>query len=60
MRELAFLNQGLTISLTDLRERMQDEEGNDSGHLNETFYSTEGLKDFVSYLDSNREPLILK
>ena len=58
MRELAFLNQGLTISLTDLRERVQDEEGNDLGHLNETFYSTEGLKDFVSYLDSNREPLI--
>lgn len=58
MRELAFLNQGLTISLTDLRERVQDEEGNDLGNLNETFYSTEGLKDFVSYLDSNREPLI--
>jgi DNA gyrase subunit B len=58
MRELAFLNQGLTISLTDLRERVQDEEGNDLGHLSETFYSTEGLKDFVSYLDSNREPLI--
>jgi DNA gyrase subunit B len=58
MRELAFLNKGLTISLTDLRERVQDEEGNDLGHLSETFYSTEGLKDFVSYLDSNREPLI--
>ena len=58
MRELAFLNQGLTISLTDHRERVQDEEGNDLGYLNETFYSTEGLKDFVSYLDSNREPLI--
>ncbi len=58
MRELAFLNQGLTISLTDHRERVQDEEGNDHGYLNETFYSTEGLKDFVGYLDSNREPLI--
>ncbi len=58
MRELAFLNQGLTISLTDHRERVQDEEGNDLGYLNETFYSTEGLKDFVGYLDSNREPLI--
>ena len=58
MRELAFLNQGLTISLTDYREQVQDEEGNDLGYLNETFYSTEGLKDFVSYLDSNREPLI--
>ncbi len=58
MRELAFLNQGLTISLTDHRETVQDEEGNDLGFLNETFHSTEGLKDFVGYLDSNREPLI--
>ncbi len=58
MRELAFLNQGLTITLTDQRKRVQDEEGNDLGYLNETFHSTEGLKDFVSYLDSNREPLI--
>ena len=58
MRELAFLNQGLTISLTDERETVQDDEGNDLGFLKETFHSTEGLKDFVSYLDSNREPLI--
>ncbi|HCL45841.1 MAG TPA: DNA topoisomerase (ATP-hydrolyzing) subunit B, partial [Flavobacteriales bacterium] len=58
MRELAFLNQGLTISLTDHRETVQDEEGNDLGFLSETFHSTEGLKDFVGYLDSNREPLI--
>ncbi len=58
MRELAFLNQGLTISLTDRRENVQDDEGNDLGFLSETFHSTEGLKDFVSYLDSNREPLI--
>jgi DNA gyrase subunit B len=58
MRELAFLNQGLTITLTDERETVQDDEGNDLGFLKETFNSTEGLKDFVSYLDSNREPLI--
>ena len=58
MRELAFLNQGLTISLTDHRETVQDEEGNALGFLSETFHSTEGLKDFVGYLDSNREPLI--
>ena len=58
MRELAFLNQGLTITLTDERETVQDDEGNELGFLQETFYSTEGLKDFVSYLDSNREPLI--
>tara|TARA_B100000963_G_scaffold353460_1_gene368163 strand:- start:1698 stop:3743 length:2046 start_codon:yes stop_codon:yes gene_type:complete len=58
MRELAFLNKGLTISLTDQRVSLQDEEGNDLGFLVETFYSTEGLKDFVGYLDANREPLI--
>lgn len=58
MRELAFLNQGLTISLTDHRETAHDEEGNDLGFMSETFHSTEGLKDFVGYLDSNREPLI--
>ena len=44
MRELAFLNQGLTISLTDLREQLQDEEGSDLGHLNETFYSAEASR----------------
>ena len=58
MRELAFLNQGLTISLTDQRETITDDEGNEQGFLQETFHSDAGLKDFVSYLDSNREPLI--
>ena len=58
MRELAFLNQGLTISLTDRRETVTDDEGNDQGFFQETFFSDAGLKDFVGYLDSNREPLI--
>lgn len=58
MRELAFLNQGLTISLTDEREVVTNDEGVEEGFLTETFYSDEGLKDFVSYLDGNREPLI--
>ena len=58
MRELAFLNRGLTITLVDEREMVYDEEGNEQGHLNETFHSDEGLKDFGSYLDSNREALI--
>jgi len=53
MRELSYLNQGITITLTD--ERATDEEGN---LLEETFHSTEGLKDFVTYLDGNREPII--
>ncbi|HBS19466.1 MAG TPA: DNA topoisomerase IV subunit B, partial [Flavobacteriales bacterium] len=53
MRELSYLNQGLTITLTD--ERHTDEEGN---FVSETFHSTEGLKDFVTYLDGNREAII--
>ena len=58
MRELAFLNHGLTITLVDEREMVYDEEGKEEGFLNETFHSEEGLKDFVTYLDSNRESLI--
>ena len=58
MRELAFLNHGLTITLVDEREVVYDEEGKEEGFLNETFHSEEGLKDFVTYLDSNRESLI--
>ena len=52
MRELAFLNAGITITLTDLREK--DEEGN---VRTETFHSEEGLKEFVRYVDSSREHL---
>ncbi|MCH2230221.1 MAG: DNA topoisomerase (ATP-hydrolyzing) subunit B [Crocinitomicaceae bacterium] len=53
MRELAFLNKGITITLTDLRET--DEEGK---YLGETFYSEGGLREFAAYLDRNRETLI--
>lgn len=53
MRELSFLNKGVTISLTD--RRVKDEKG---GFLSETFYSDEGLKEFVRFLDGNREQLI--
>jgi DNA gyrase subunit B len=53
MRELAFLNKGITITLTDLRE--VDEEGK---HLTTKFHSEGGLKEFAQYLDRNREPLI--
>lgn len=53
MRELAFLNAGLTITLTDLR---LDENANVGieGERKETFHSQGGLRDFVRYLDSNR------
>lgn len=53
LRELAFLNKGITLTLTD--ERATDEEGN---HPTETFHSETGLKEFVAYIDQNREQLI--
>ncbi len=53
MRELSFLNKGITITLTDKRET--DDKGE---FLGETFHSQEGLKEFVKFLDGNREPII--
>ena len=55
LRELAYLNKGITISLTDLRDK--DEEGN---ARTETFHSEEGVKEFVRFLNSqqNNAPLI--
>ena len=52
MRELAFLNAGITITLTDLRDK--DEEGK---ARTETFHSEEGLREFVRFVDSSREHL---
>jgi len=53
MRELSFLNKQVRISITDHREK--DDEGNS---ISKEFYSTEGLKEFVRYIDETREPLI--
>ncbi|MFZ9028050.1 MAG: DNA topoisomerase (ATP-hydrolyzing) subunit B [Crocinitomicaceae bacterium] len=53
MRELAFLNKGITITISDLRNL--DEDGKPSG---EVFHSEGGLREFVQYLDRNRERLI--
>lgn len=53
LRELAYLNKGITISLTDLREN--DEKGNPKS---EVFFSEEGLKEYVKFLDGNRTPII--
>jgi DNA gyrase subunit B len=53
LRELAFLNPGIKLYLTDIRE--VDEKGN---ARNDTFFSELGLKEFVAYIDSNREKLI--
>jgi len=53
LRELAFLNKGITLTLTDKREKNEKGE-----YISETFYSSEGLKDFIKYLDANRESLL--
>jgi len=53
LRELAFLNKGIKLSLTD--ERFPDDNGN---FATEEFYSEGGLKEFVKYLDGTRNPLI--
>ena len=53
MRELAFLNKGIRITLTDERVVLED-----GKNQMDTFYSEGGLKEFAQYLDRNREPLI--
>lgn len=53
LRDLAFLNAGITLTLTDMRT--PDSEGN---FKKEVFYSKEGLREFVEYIDSNKERLI--
>ena len=53
MRELSFLNKGISINLTD--RRTKDDKGD---FINEKFFSNDGLKEFIRFLDSNREPII--
>ncbi len=53
LRDLAYLNAGITLTLTDMRQL--DAEGNPR---REVFYSKEGLREFVEYIDSNKESLI--
>lgn len=53
MRELAYLNKGITVTIRD--ERKKDEEGN---YRSDDFFSEEGLSEFVRFLDESREPLI--
>ena len=50
LRELAFLNKGISVRLIDLRGKDPNEEG-------ELFHSQEGLREFIRFLDANREPL---
>lgn len=53
MRELSFLNKGIEISITDKRNK--DEKGD---YIHEHFKSTEGLVEFVKYLDATRTPIM--
>jgi len=53
LRELAFLNKNIRLTITDKRD--QNEEGE---YRHDSFYSEEGLKEFVEYLDNTRERLI--
>jgi len=53
MRELSYLNKGITVTLTDKRNK--DDKGE---FVSEVFHSDEGLKEYVRFLDGNREPII--
>ena len=53
MRELSFLNKGITITLTDKRYRDEDE-----NFISEVFHSELGLQEFVRFLDGTRSPVI--
>ena len=56
LRELAYLNKGILLTITDMRELIEN--GNGGKERHEEFRSELGLKEFVEYLDSNRERLI--
>jgi len=64
LRELAFLNKGIYLNIKDLREKEENGNGNGNGDHNgngyrhDNFYSEEGLKEFVAFLDGTREKLI--
>ncbi len=59
LRELAYLNKGIRLTLTDRRERTLDVNDNPTDeYRSDVFYSKEGLKEFVNYLDGGAEKLI--
>ncbi len=53
MRELAYLNRGIRITITDQREVNED-----GSFLSESFFSEGGLREFVTFLDKTRQPLV--
>ncbi len=69
LRELAYLNKGIRMKITDKRETVENGNGNGNGngegqaqgrYRQDEFYSEEGLVEFVRYLDSTREALMEK
>ena len=67
LRELAYLNKGIRITLTDLREKVEEMITDDAGERKATgnmvfrsdvFYSQEGLREFIDYLDAGAPKLI--
>ncbi len=67
LRELAYLNKGIRITLTDLREMVDEFETAEDGerkatgrqvHHNDVFYSEQGLREFIDYLDAGAPKLI--
>ena len=61
LRELAYLNKGITLTLTDMRSKVKpedDESASEGEYRKDVFYSKEGLKEFVEYLDAGAEKLI--
>jgi DNA gyrase subunit B len=58
LRELAFLNAGIELIITDLREKVENENGGE--YRTERFFSEVGLPEFVEFLDKSRERLIEK
>ncbi|MGH1516239.1 DNA topoisomerase (ATP-hydrolyzing) subunit B [Chryseobacterium sp. JK1] len=53
LRELSYLNKGINITLTDEREKLED-----GSFKSEIFHSEGGLKEFVAYIDGNRESIM--
>ena len=61
LRELAYLNKGITLTLTDKRTKVTpdgDENASEGEYRRDVFYSKDGLKEFVEYLDAGAEKLI--
>ena len=53
LRELSYLNKGISLSIKDLRQK-----DNKGQHVSETFFSKDGLKEFIQFLDEHREPIV--